>query len=29
VEETGAYLRPYADDKLARQTLPAAALRAA
>jgi len=29
VEETAAYLRPYADDKLARQTLPAAALRAA
>ena len=29
VEETAAYLRPYADDKLARQTLPADALRAA
>jgi len=29
VEETAAYLRPYADDKLARQTLPAAVVRAA
>ncbi|MDM0033196.1 SOS response-associated peptidase family protein [Variovorax sp. J22P271] len=29
VEETAAYLRPYADDKLARQTLPADAVRAA
>ena len=29
VEETAAYLRPYADDKLARQTLPAASVRAA
>lgn len=26
VEETAAYLRPYADDKLVRQTLPAASL---
>jgi putative SOS response-associated peptidase YedK len=26
VEETAAYLRPYADDKLVRQALPAAAL---
>jgi len=29
VEETAAYLRPYADDKLQRHTLPAAAGRAA